>query len=263
RPSRGCRTAPSSCRASTPISTTMHGMRSRNAARTAARTAATAGKCVIPIAGPPSAIPSSRCGRCSPAFASPPPRPSGRLRPPAAAGREGLLSEALRPARATDRWQDRLRAVVVDLTRGLAGLTVVEAANAEEESLAIAVALREAVEHKGMTAALVTPDRALARRVLAALGRWNVAVDDSGGDALPDTSAGAFARLAAELALDGVAPVPLLAALKHRLLRLGAPAGAHAAATDALERAILRGPRPRAGCAGLAHALATFRDELA
>jgi len=186
-----------------------------------------------------------------------------RLRPPAAHGREVLLSEALRPARATDRWQNRLRAVDADLTRGLAGLTVVEAANAEEESLAIAVALREAVEHKGMTAALVTPDRALARRVLAALGRWNVAVDDSGGDALADTSAGAFARLAAELALDGVAPVPLLAALKHRLLRLGAPAGAHAAATDALERAILRGPRPRAGCAGLAHALATFRDELA
>src|SRR5262249_53351608 len=94
-----------------------------------------------------------------------------RLRPPAAHGREVLLSEALRPARATDRWQNRLRAVDADLTRGLAGLTVVEAANAEEESLAIAVVLREAVEHEGMTAALVTPDRALARRVRAALGR--------------------------------------------------------------------------------------------
>ena len=54
-----------------------------------------------------------------------------------------------------------------------------------------------------MTAALVTPDRALARRVLAALARWNVAVDDSGGDALPDTPAGIFARLAAEAALGG------------------------------------------------------------
>ena len=52
------------------------------------------------------------------------------------------------------------------------------------------------------TAALVTPDRALARRVLAALARWNVAVDDSGGDALPDTAAGVFARLAAEAALE-------------------------------------------------------------
>ena len=60
----------------------------------------------------------------------------------------------------------------------------IEAANAEEEALAIAVALREAVETPDKTAALVTPDRALARRVLAALERWNVAADDSGGDAL-------------------------------------------------------------------------------
>ena len=50
-----------------------------------------------------------------------------------------------------------------------ATLTLIEAANAEEEALAIAVALREAV-HDGKTAALVTPDRALGRRVLAALG---------------------------------------------------------------------------------------------
>ena len=49
------------------------------------------------------------------------------------------------------------------------GIAVIEAANAEEEALAIAVALREAVERPDKTAALVTPDRALARRVLAAL----------------------------------------------------------------------------------------------
>ncbi|HUI97700.1 MAG TPA: double-strand break repair protein AddB [Xanthobacteraceae bacterium] len=185
------------------------------------------------------------------------------LRVAAAHGREAVLSEALRPAAATDRWQDRLRAIEPDLMRALTGLAVIEAANAEEEALAIAVALREAVETTHKTAALVTPDRALARRVLAALGRWNIAADDSGGDALADTSAGIFARLAAALALGGVAPVALLAVLKHALFRLAAPAGAHIAAADALERAILRGPRPRAGTAGLAHALATFRAELA
>ena len=73
---------------------------------------------------------------------------------------------------------------------------MIEAANAEDEALAIAVALREAV-HENKTAALVTPDRALARRVAAALGRWNIEADDSGGDALPDTEAGVFARLVA------------------------------------------------------------------
>jgi ATP-dependent helicase/nuclease subunit B len=105
----------------------------------------------------------------------------------------------------------------------------------------------------------VAPDRALARRVLAALGRWNVAVDDSGGDALADTPAGVFARLAAEAALGGLAPVNLLALLKHPLLRLGAPAGTRARTIAALERAVLRGPRPRSGTQGLAQALGPSR----
>ena len=111
------------------------------------------------------------------------------------------------------------------------------------------------------TAALVTPDRALARRVVAALERWQVEVDDSGGDALADTSAGIFARLVAEAALGGLEPATLLALLKHPLLRLGAEAGAHARAIAALERAVLRGPRPRRGSAGLAHALANFKAD--
>ena len=125
-------------------------------------------------------------------------------------------------------------------TPRLHSVAVIEAANAEEEALAIAVALREAVDDPGKTAALVTPDRALARRVLAALARWNVPVDDSGGDALPDTPAGVFARLAAEAALDGLAPVTLLALLKHPLV----PASTRAAVAT-LERAVLRGPRPK------------------
>ena len=68
-----------------------------------------------------------------------------------------------------------------------------------------------------------------------------------------------FARLAAEAALGGLEPVTLLALLKHPLLRLGAKQGAHDDAIATLERALLRGPRPRPGSDGLAQALATFR----
>ncbi|MGZ5852947.1 MAG: double-strand break repair protein AddB [Xanthobacteraceae bacterium] len=186
---------------------------------------------------------------------------------PAAHGREMLASEALRPAATTDRWQARFKALdfAADADRAMAGVSVIETVNAEEEALAIAVCLREAVETPHKTAALVTPDRALARRVVAALERWQVEVDDSGGDALADTSAGIFARLVAEAALGGLEPAPLLALLKHSLFRLGAETGAHARAVAALERAVLRGPRPRRGSAGLAHALASYkatRDEL-
>jgi ATP-dependent helicase/nuclease subunit B len=186
-----------------------------------------------------------------------------RLADPATHGREILVSEALRPAATTDRWRASLAETEQRIATGLAGITVIEAANVEEEALAIAIALREAVEVETGVAALVTPDRALARRVLAALGRWSVAVDDSGGDALGDTAAGIFARIAAKAALGGVAPVDLLALLKHDLFRLDRPPHAHARAVAALERALLRGPRPRAGMAGLSHALAVFRDELA
>ena len=176
-------------------------------------------------------------------------------------GRERLVSEVLRPAAATDLWRQRAAAAGFEAhaDAALSTLTMIEAANAEDEALAIAVALREAVEEE-KTAALVTPDRALARRVTAALERWEIAAEDSGGDALTDTPAGIFARLAAEAALGELAPVTLLALLKHPLFRVGPRDTARAVA--ALERAILRGPRPRPGTAGLLSALEAFRVQL-
>ena len=125
------------------------------------------------------------------------------------------------------------------------------------------MALREAIEPPTATAALVTADRALGRRVAAALGRWGVTAEESGGTGLLETPAGVFCRLAAEAALSGTAPVPLLGLLKHPLFRLGSPLDAEAAAIATLERAVLRGPPPRPGTSGIAHALATFRQQRA
>jgi ATP-dependent helicase/nuclease subunit B len=167
--------------------------------------------------------------------------------------REILVSEALRPAAQTDRWSTRLGEIAPRIDAAMENIAAIEAANAEEEALAIAVALRETLEDPNKTAALITPDRALARRVLAALSRWNIEADDSAGDDLADTPAGRFARLVAQAALDGLPPVPLLAMLKHPLCRFDS------AAVAALERAVLRGPRPKPGSAGLAHALTTLR----
>ena len=184
------------------------------------------------------------------------------LADPAVHGREMLASEALRPAATTDRWQARFKApeFTAAADRAMAGVSLIEAANAEEEALSIAICLREAIESPAKTAALVTPDRTLARRVVAALERWEVEVDDSGGDALADTPAGTFARLVAEAALGGLEPAKLLALLKHPLLRLGAEAFVYARTIAALERAVLRGPRPHRGSTGLVHALITFRQ---
>jgi ATP-dependent helicase/nuclease subunit B len=179
-------------------------------------------------------------------------------------GRELLMSEAMRPSNATAQWHRRLAEpeVAKKISAGMQNLAVIEAANPEMEALAIAVAMREAREF-GKSAALVTPDRALARRVEAALGRWNLAFDDSGGDALTDTAAGIFARLAAEAAAKQLEPPTLLALLKHPLLRLGRARGAFANAVETLELALLRGTRPAAGSGGLAKEFVRFREELA
>jgi ATP-dependent helicase/nuclease subunit B len=179
-------------------------------------------------------------------------------------GRELLMSEAMRPSNATAQWHRRLEEpqIVEKIAAGMQNLAVIEAANPEMEALAIAVAMREARE-LNKSAALVTPDRALARRVEAALGRWNLAFDDSGGDALMDTAPGIFARLAAEAASKQLEPPTLLALLKHPLLRLGEAQGAFSSAIETLELALLRGTRPEAGAGGLAKSLVRFRLELA
>src|SRR6185312_1725423 len=179
-------------------------------------------------------------------------------------GRDMLLSEAMRPSNATAQWHERLQRpdIAEKIADGMKQLAVIAAPNPEMEALAIAVALREA-RHLDKSAALVTPDRALARRVMAALGRWNLDYEDSGGDALVETPAGIFSRLAAEAAAGGLEPPTLLALLKHPLCRLGAAEGMLKPGLQTLEFALLRGTRPPPGTAGLAHDLARFRSELA
>jgi ATP-dependent helicase/nuclease subunit B len=183
---------------------------------------------------------------------------------PAPFGREVLLSEAMRPSNATAEWHDRLGQpeIAAHIASGMTNLAVIEAPNPEMEALAIAIAMREAA-HLRKSAALVTPDRALARRVMAALARWNLDFDNSGGDALIETPAGIFARLVAQAATRALEPPALLALLKHPLCRLGAAAGHHRAAIETLELTLLRGTRPQPGSKGLALDLARFRDELA
>jgi ATP-dependent helicase/nuclease subunit B len=178
-----------------------------------------------------------------------------------ARGREQLISEALRPADATEKWRANAAdaGFTAHMTEALTNVSMIEAANPEEEALAIAVALREAVQEE-KTAALITSDRGLARRVAAALGRWDITAEDSGGETLADTPAGVFARLAALAALRGAAPVDTLALLKHPLLRLDFERRERA--TAFLERTILRGPRPRPGTRGLSRALESFRAQL-
>ncbi|KAA2237890.1 double-strand break repair protein AddB [Salinarimonas soli] len=178
------------------------------------------------------------------------------------AARARLLSQALRPAETTEAWAAMPGPEREALAqRGCEGLSLVEAADEREEALAIAVAMRETLTVPGRTAALVTPDRSLAARVAAELGRWGIKVDDSAGMPLGDAEAGRLARLAAEAAAGDFAPWGVLALLAHPAVRLGLERRAVEHAAAVLEIGVLRGPRPGPGFAGLNHALQARRGK--
>ncbi|WP_319772469.1 double-strand break repair protein AddB [Breoghania sp.] len=180
---------------------------------------------------------------------------------PDLATRETIVAEALRPADMTDAWRGFLASGGADDAPSAFGdVSLMVARNEAEEALSLALALREAVAD-GKQAALVTPDRMLARRVAVELRRWDLAVDDSAGQPLDQSAPATLARLATSAALDGLEPVTLLALLKHPLCRLGLSSATIRTATRALERAALRGPRPRHGTKGLSDALAAAQGE--
>ncbi len=169
---------------------------------------------------------------------------------PALASRARFLSDALRPADSSDLWQAAREASgparELETEEALADVAVIEAADENEEALALAIAMREALETPGKTAALISPDLEITRRVKAELARWGVEVEDSAGERLGQTSAGAFARLALDAAFDG-RPIDILALLAHPLARLSRPRGEAEAAARALELGALRGVLPATG----------------
>ena len=162
--------------------------------------------------------------------------------PPA---RSRAIATALTPAALTHRWTN-LKAA----ERNLSGVRALEVATPAEEAQAIALALREVLETPGLTAALVTPDRALARRVVAHCARWGIAVDDSAGQPLSAMPPGTLLLALAEAGAQRFAPLALLALLKHPLVCAGEGRAAWLEGARALDLA-LRGPRPAAGLAGI------------
>jgi ATP-dependent helicase/nuclease subunit B len=168
--------------------------------------------------------------------------------------RDRFVSEAMRPASTAERWSEP-PSLFDDRPRSASGLGILEAANEREEALAIAVLLRNAAETENTVAALVTPDRGLARRVAIELRRWRIDVDDTAGRPVGKTPVGTLARLVAECALGGSAAETLLALLKHPLAGFGQSSSETRGAARNLERSALRGPRLAPGIAALRHTL--------
>ncbi|HEY6669960.1 MAG TPA: double-strand break repair protein AddB [Methyloceanibacter sp.] len=178
-----------------------------------------------------------------------------------------LASEALRPAESTEHWQQFLAAEELSpearasFANALAGMRLVVAPNAHDEAEAIALILRSCIETPGKTAALVTPDRVLARRVAARLKRYDLAIDDSAGVPVARTVPGAFLDLVLGAFEKDFAPPELMALLKHPLALLGRRPEQVRDAARALERGAFRDIYVGQGLAGARAALEDAREE--
>lgn len=154
--------------------------------------------------------------------------------------RTRLVSETMRPSGTTQHW----RGYGGGELRGEAasGITRIDAPTPQDEAEVIALILRKAADEAPKTAALVTPDRVLARRVAARLRKWNLRVDDSAGRPLARTPPGTFADLVIETVADAFDPVCLMALLKHPFTRLSREPAAVRASVRVLELGGLRQP---------------------
>ncbi len=171
--------------------------------------------------------------------------------------RQRVIGEALRPAASTAAWGEigaRLDASTV--AAALSGIVRLDAASPEDEAEAVALILRRAADSPATTAALVTPDRTLARRVAVRLTSWGISIDDSAGRPLSKTPPGVLFDLTATVLAMDFAPAPLMALLKHPLTRLGLTVAEVRRGARMLELRALRRPNLGAGLGSLRTLLA-------
>lgn len=126
--------------------------------------------------------------------------------------REILIRESLLPESRTEEWRNgKIK------SDSIQNIERIDCETPTEEALTIALILRGALEKPEQTAALVTTDRLLARRVIAEMKRWGIMLDDSAGTPLSQTPVGVFLRLLINIGITKGSSASLLAALKHPL----------------------------------------------
>ncbi len=178
--------------------------------------------------------------------------------------RNSIVREALRPASTTDQWFGLSNKVShEEAGKAFETVSYIAAPSSQDEAEAIALILREAAEHPGRTAALVSPDRLLARRVAVRLEAWGIRVDDSAGRPFVKTVVGAFLDLVIKAVADRFGPRTLMPLLKHPLMRMGRKAFDIRKAARALELIAFRTSYLGDGLDGVEMAVEVAAQDLA
>jgi ATP-dependent helicase/nuclease subunit B len=159
--------------------------------------------------------------------------------------RTEFIRDVMRPAETTENWQKLSESGQTNILYGeaLKGVRRYDVKTRQEEADVIATIFRETLDSPGKTAALITPDRQLARRVAATCARWGIDLDDSAGTPLSETPLGAFLNLTRRIATQAFSPVGFLSLLRHDLCIIGKK---YRDTLNRLDKEILRGI-PRSG----------------
>lgn len=167
--------------------------------------------------------------------------------------RNRFISKCMYPADITHQWRDPfLNESDRDLLqKSLDHIVRFDAPSQDQEALFIAIKFRETLEIPGRTACLITPDRMLARRVMAICRRWDITVNDSGGYSYAHTDPGRFLKLVSDVMVEDFAPSALLSLLKHSRTGLGYSPIQLQNLTYKLDYRYLRGSKPDGGIEGL------------
>ena len=152
--------------------------------------------------------------------------------------RERLVAEIMRPAATSAAWRD----LTADnqSAEEFKHIKLVNCDDMRQEAAAIALIIRETLEKTDETAALVTTDRNLSRRVVSELQKWNINADDSAGKPLALTPIGIYLRLICQY-MEERSDTAKITLMKHPFTRCGLSAGKFNSQKQHLEYCLRKG----------------------
>jgi ATP-dependent helicase/nuclease subunit B len=170
--------------------------------------------------------------------------------------RQWLVHEIMRPTTSTEKWKDAVApSHHKTFTAAMKDIQLIEADNRHVEARVVGLALRQALETPGQTAALVTPDRDLAQRVKAEMLRWNIVIDDTAGEPLTRFGLASLFEALQDAVASGFAAGALMKLTHHPLVTLGRPREDAARQFRQLEYAAFRQQGFDGGLENIIHAV--------
>lgn len=132
--------------------------------------------------------------------------------------REKLVTEIMRPAIASGSWRGLSQDIFP--RPSFDNIKMINCDDVRQEAKSIALIMRHTLETPEKTAALVTLDRNLSRRVISELRKWGIIADDSAGQPLSLTPIGTYLRLICEVIIQNTMS-SRIALMKHPFTACG------------------------------------------